>query len=69
MNKFSNDSFDSCPTYRQLLSQLKQLSEEQLDIPLTVELDLSEECIPGYLDITGPMHSIGKDIPVIRIKW
>lgn len=61
------------PTYRQLKKHLELLSNEQLDMVVTVELNVSEEFLPGYLDIISPNHValdvVGEDQPVIRIDY
>ena len=70
IKRFNNGSFDDCPTWNDLLEQLQLLTPEQRTNPVTVELDVEHECIPGYLDLCGPNHDLlDEDIPVIRIIW
>ena len=70
IKNYDADSFDTCPTWQELLNQLQMLTPEQLSNPVTIELNLTEECIPGHLDITGENHdSLDEDISVIRIDW
>lgn len=70
LSKYGNKNFDNAPTYRQLLEQLQLLSDEQLDVKVTIELDLEGECIPGCLDIAGETHdSLDEGVPVIRCCW
>ena len=58
------------PTWRDIRDQLNSMSDDQLDCHCTVELDLSDECVPGYVDICGPNHdSLEENHPVIRIEW
>jgi hypothetical protein len=67
---FTNSDFDCAPTYQQLKEWLATLTDDQLEIKMTVELDLSGECVPAMFDITGHEHdSLDEDVPVIRIRW
>lgn len=45
-------------TYRELLECLKQLTSEQLECDLTVELGLSDECCLGELRIADCEHDL-----------
>ena len=54
-------------TYRDLLEQLKTLTEDQLDCDVTVEDDCENECYPATFDICGPNHgSLEDGHPVLR---
>jgi hypothetical protein len=44
--------------YRELLESLKQLTSEQLECDLTVELGLSDECCLGELRIADCEHDL-----------
>ena len=54
-------------TYRELLEGLKQLTSEQLECDLTVELGLSDECCLGELRIADCEHDLGEWHPVIYV--
>lgn len=57
-------------TYRKLRDLLNQMSEEQLDMDVTIELPWDhgeDECIAGELTICGPTHEVLDDFhPTIR---
>lgn len=70
IKQFNNKSIDTVPTYRELLKQLSFMNDYQLDCPVTIELDIEGECVPGTLDITDSQHfCLDENIPVIRIPW
>lgn len=55
-------------TYRDLLDHLKELSPEQLDCDITVELGPEDECFPATLRICGSDHELlNEDHPVIFV--
>jgi hypothetical protein len=45
-------------TYKQLLGCLAELTSEQLDCNVTVELGLSDECLVGEFRIADCEHDI-----------
>jgi hypothetical protein len=54
-------------TYRQLRDKLNQMSEEQLDMDVTIEIAWDDECFAGELTICGPEHGSLDDFhPTIR---
>lgn len=54
-------------TYRDLLEKLQNLTEEQLDMTVTVEDNYENKCYPAQFDICGENHdSLDNDHPVIR---
>lgn len=56
-------------TYRELLSELIGLTDEQLDQPIMVELSYEELCLPGELRICGENNNYLPDNhPVIFVK-
>jgi hypothetical protein len=56
-------------TYRELKKELDSLSDEQLDMDLTVELSYEDECIPAEFRITGETHGLlDPDHPVIFVR-
>ncbi len=56
-------------TYRDLLECLQKLTEEQLECTLTVELGISDECLPAEWRICGEEHFVLDDgHPVIYVS-
>jgi len=67
-----NEKNLECPptgriTYRKLRELLNQMSEEQLDMDVTIEIAWEDECIAGELTICGVDHGVLDDYhPTIR---
>lgn len=56
-------------TYRTLIIHLKNLTEEQLDMNITVEISIEEEFFPAELRICGKEHStLDENHPVIFVE-
>lgn len=55
--------------YRELKDRLEQLTDEQLDMDLSVLLRLSEEVIPGGFGITEDDDILDKNHPIIVVEW
>ena len=45
-------------TYRELLQSLTNLTNEQLDCDVTIELEFEDECFPAELRICGDTHDL-----------
>jgi hypothetical protein len=57
-------------TYRELLEKLSNLTPDQLDSTVTVELTYTNECISADFDICAEEHdSLEENHPVITIDW
>jgi hypothetical protein len=57
-------------TFRELLSELKKFTQDQLDSTLTVEDAWENECFPAVLVFAGEDHdSLENEHPIILIKW
>ena len=55
-------------TFRELAASIATMSEEQKDCDLTVELGITDECIPAELRICGSNHdSLDVNHPFIYV--
>ena len=45
-------------TYRELLQSLTNLTNEQLDCDVTIELEFEDECFPAELRICGATNDL-----------
>jgi len=53
-------------SYRQLLNQLQQMTDEQLDCDVTVEDTAENECYPASIYFAGEEHdSLDENHPII----
>lgn len=71
-NKFNNNTYEEAPTYRDLKNMLSMLEDYQLDIPMTVLLQDSDEAIPADFHIVSEEDESGlfdEGVPLIRIQW
>lgn len=70
-NKFNNNSYQEAPTYRDLKNMLSMLDDYQLDMPITVLLQESDEGIPGDFHVVQEDEEdlFDEGVPLIRIQW
>ena len=55
-------------TYKELYNALNSLTENQLQQFVTVELGLSDECLPAQLRIAGKEHdTLDENHPIIYV--
>ena len=60
-------------TYAELLAKLKDLSQEQLQTDVVVEIPWDDECIPAIFCVASPSHDLlDQDHPIIQLissRW
>lgn len=56
--------------YRELLEKLQNLTDQQLELDVTVELGMSAKCFSSELRICGEEHfALDEDHPVIYAQY
>jgi len=58
------------PTWRQLRELINSMDEDQLNMTVLVEFNLSNECLPAWLDVAAEQHDcLDANVPVIKCHW
>lgn len=58
------------PTWKQLRELINFMDENQLNMTVIVELNFSNECLHGWLDVAAERHdSLDVNVPIIRCDW